>query len=86
MSWIAWAVWIFLFVSLGGLFLAILRAQKKLDAPMRGFLLVDKQDEEGPTMVYLQALVDPGTFTDGEEVKLKVRIVPPESQGKQGSE
>lgn len=58
--------------------------QKDLDAPFKGILIVDHQDEEGPSMVYLQAVVDPGTFTDGEAVKLRVKIVQPESQHKQG--
>ena len=66
-----------------GLFIAILFRQKEIDIPCKGFLIVD-HDEEGPCMVYLQALVDPGTFKEGEVVKLRVRHVKPESQGKQG--
>ena len=63
---------------------AIYSKQKELDAPFRGILIVDKQ-EDGPAMVYMQAVVDPGTFKEGEAVKLRVRIVKPDSQGKHGS-
>lgn len=69
------------FFSMG---VAVYLKQKSIDAPFKGILIVDKQDIEGPSMVYLQAMVDPGTFTDGEEVKLRVRLVKPKSQGKQG--
>lgn len=67
-----------------GLFVAIIFKQQNLDAPCKGFLIVDTQEEDGPCMVYLQAVVDPGTFAEGEVVKLRVRHVKPESQGKQG--
>ncbi len=84
MGWIAWVVIGLMFLILGGLFVGILIKQKSLDIPSKGLLIVDHQDIEGPCMVYLQALVDPGTFKEGEEVKLKVCVVKPDSQGKQG--
>ena len=52
----------------------ILHAQKKLDSPYGGILVVEKQDGE-PALVYFQAVRDPGTFTDGQELKLKVRVM-----------
>lgn len=67
-----------------GLFVAIIFNQQKLDSPVKGFLIVDSMEEDGTCMVYLQAMVDPGTFDEGEIVKLRVRHVKPESQGKQG--
>lgn len=62
-----------MFIGLGVIGALILRAQKKLDAPPGGLLLVDKR-EDTPA-VYFQALRDPGTFTDGEEIRLKVVVV-----------
>ena len=61
--------------------LMIYRAQKKLDAPYGGILVVEQNDGE-PAGVYFQAIADPQTFTDGQELKLKVRVVG-YSQGKQ---
>lgn len=83
MIWIVWAFMFVLFVCAIGLFIGILIRQKELDIPCKGLLIVDRQDIEGPCMVYLQAMVDPGTFKEGEEVKLKVCVVKPDSQGKQ---
>lgn len=81
---IVWGVIIVLFLIVIGLFAGILIRQKELDSPCKGLLIVDRQDIEGPCMVYLQAMVDPGTFKEGEMVKLKVCVVKPDSQGKQG--
>lgn len=78
-----WAIIAVLFLVAIGLFCGILIRQKELDAPCKGLLIVDRQDVEGPCMVYLQALVDPGTFEEGEMVKLKVVHVKPDSQHKQ---
>lgn len=86
MNWAAWVILGLMFLILGGLFVDIILKQKSLDAPCRGLLIIDRQDVEGPCMVYLQAMVDPGTFTDGELVKLKVCHVKPDSQGKQATE
>lgn len=52
----------------------ILRAQKRIDAPYGGIMVVEKQEGE-PSLVYFQAMADPGTYTDGQELKLKVRIM-----------
>ena len=67
-------------LTLAGLFACIIFRQKELDTPCKGVLIVDRQDIEGPCMVYLQAMVDPGTFKEGEIVKLKVCHVKPDSQ------
>ena len=52
----------------------VYRAQKKLDAPYGGILVVEKIEGE-PTGIYFQAFADPGAFTDGQELKLKVKVV-----------
>ena len=85
MHWTVYVVCV-LFCLIVALFVSILLKQKSLDIPCKGLLIVDRQDFEGPCMVYLQAIVDPGTFKEGETVKLKVRHVKPESQGKQATE
>lgn len=83
MEWVVWGILVLFFLITIGLFIGILIRQKELDIPCKGLLIVDRQDIEGPCMVYLQAMVDPGTFKEGEDVKLRVRVVKPESQGKQ---
>lgn len=83
MIWVAWGLIATMCLIIIGLFASIVLRQKSLDVPCKGLLIVDRQDIEGPCMVYLQAMVDPGTFNEGEEVKLKVRIVRNDSQGKQ---
>lgn len=60
----------------------ILRAQKELDVPLSGLLLVDRNEDE-KTMVYLQINVNPETLKDGQTVKLKAKVVDPDSQLKQ---
>lgn len=60
----------------------ILRAQKELDIPLSGLLLVDRNEDE-KTMVYLQINVNPETLKDGQTVKLKAKVVDPDSQLKQ---
>lgn len=69
----------------GGLFVSIVIRQKELDIPCKGLLVVDRQDAEGPCLVYLEATVDPATFTDGEMVKLTVTHVYDKSHQKQGA-
>ena len=86
MNWAGWAIIGLMFLILGGLFLDIIIKQKQLDEPCKGLLIVDRQDFEGPCMVYLQAIVDPGEFKEGEKIKLKVRHVHPDSQEKQATE
>ena len=86
MNWAGWVIISLMFLILGGLFVSILLKQKAIDVPCKGLLIVDRSDFEGPCMVYLQAVVDPGTFKEGETVKLRVRHVKPESQGKQAAE
>ena len=86
MNWAGWVIIGLMFLILAGLFLEIIIKQKKLDEPCKGLLIVDRQDIEGPCMVYLQAIVDPGTFREGEKIKLKVRHTRPDSQEKQASE
>lgn len=83
-NWAGWVVLALMFLILAGLFIAGLIRQKHLDAPCKGLLIVDRQDFEGPCYVYLQTTVDPATFREGEEVKLKVRVVLPKTQQKQG--
>lgn len=80
MNTVGWVIIGLMFLILGGLFVDILIKQEKLDAPCKGLLIVDRQDVEGPCMVYLQAIVDPGEFKEGEMVKLKVRHTKPDSQ------
>ena len=75
MNWIIWGFLFLIMLIVIILFLDIVIRQKHLDTPCKGLLIVDHQDIEGPCMVYLQALVDPGEFKDGESVKLKVRLV-----------
>ena len=52
----------------------VLHEQKKLDAPYAGVLVVEVNRGE-PASVYFRALEDPKTFTDGMELKLKVRVL-----------
>lgn len=80
MNSVGWGIVVLMFAILAGLFIAIIQRQKNLDAPCKGLLIVDKTDTEGPCMVYLQAIVDPGEFKEGELVKLKVRHTKFESQ------
>ena len=54
--------------------LLVYRAQKRLDAPYGGILVVERNKGE-PAAVYFQAVADPGTFTDGQDLKLKVRVL-----------
>ena len=83
MSWLVIVVIVLLFLGLIGVGVGILYTQKILDIPYSGFLLIDKQDPNEPAMVYFQALVDPKEYKNGETIKLHVKIVKPESQGKQ---
>lgn len=53
----------------------VLKSQRELDAPYRGIMIVDRQDEDGKTFVYFQSVVDPITFKDGEIIKLRVNVV-----------
>lgn len=84
MNLLAWIVVGLLFIGIIVVGACILYTQKMLDIPYSGFLLIDKQEPEEPAMVYFQALVDPKEYKNGETIKLKVRLVKPESQGKQG--
>lgn len=65
---------------LGVLFVRIILRQKQLDIPCSGVLIVDRQDPESKCLVYLQVNVDPTTFKEGQEVKLKVATVIDDSQ------
>lgn len=80
MNWIIWVVLGIMFLALAGLLISILYTQKTLDIPCSGLLLVDHQDTDGPALVYFQAAVDPKTYKDGETIKLRVKIIKPDSQ------
>ena len=84
MSWVGWCIIASLFCSVIFLGLMILRAQKELDAPCKGQLIVDRNDIDGNgTLVYIQSTVSPETLTNGERVKLVVKVVEKKSQLKQ---
>ena len=89
MNWIAWVILAILFLISGGLFVAILIRQKELDAPVKGLLVIDCQDPEHHSEVYLKGAIldrDPKTFTDGELIKLEVCVITGNSQGKHATE
>ena len=80
MDWLLWGLTTMIVLIICGLFVDIVIRQKSIDVPCAGILIVDRQDREGPCMVYLQAIVDPGTFEENQMVKLKVKHVDPASQ------
>ena len=80
MVWVGIVILAVMLLIVGGLFVEIIVWQKKLDAPCKGVLIIDRQDPEAPCMVYLQANVDPDTLTNGELVKFRVRTVTDKSQ------
>ena len=71
---VAVAVAVIVFAAVAVLLVFVYRAQLRLDIPDGGLLVVEKQ-EDGPVLVYFQAMKDPGTFTDGEQIRLKVRVM-----------
>ena len=77
---------IFLIIASGCLFavlilgILVLNAQKRLDIPLKGTLLVDRQEERETPLLYFEIAEDPRTFTDGEIVKLRVKIVKPRKE------
>ena len=71
------AVNILIGAGIGGiiiLLVLILLAQKKIDAPYGGTIVVEEQDD-GPALVYLDVLNDPSTYKDRQDMKLKVRVL-----------
>ena len=80
MFWVGVAIIGLMFLILGGMFFQIIRNQKRLDIPCSGVLIVDRQDPESKCLVYLQVNVDPESFTEGQEVKLKVATIIDDSQ------
>lgn len=82
MSWIYYVLFAMCILVPAFIGWLILRAQKELDIPLSGLLLVDRNEDE-KTMVYLQINVNPETLKDGQTVKLKAKVVEPESQLKQ---
>ena len=82
MHWLVYVLMGIFVVILAFVGWLILRAQKELDIPLSGLLLVDRNEDE-KTMVYLQINVNPETLKDGQTVKLKAKVVNPDSQLKQ---
>lgn len=74
MSWIGWAVIVTMFGILVFVGWGILKAQKELDAPFAGLLVVDRTDD-GKPLVYYQAVDNPENLINGQTIKLKVRVV-----------
>lgn len=93
MEWILWVIFMLIALVSIGLFIAIIVRQEKIDAPVKGLLVIESSDPEKPCEVYLASCSkgvvldeEPKTFTDGQLIKLEVCAIKGGSQGKQATE
>lgn len=80
MIWAVLAVLTFLFIVLIGVGAIVIKKQTEIDTPVTGELVIDQQVPDEPAGVYFYNL--PGSYKSGTIIKLRVKVIRGDSQGK----